>query len=309
MPYATKIGVLDGNGWEQYAHRFLRRRYQGDIYQTVPSRFQGDLGLESFTLRTGLAFQCYYPEEDYPAKELYNHQRDKISTDIRKLTINERSIREIVGNRTIREWHFITPVIDHKDLLKHARKKEAEVRALKLKHVDPDFTIVLGTESDYEPEIQQLFKMGMGPLCVVPPDPSQRDLTQWSDGNNRLFNNLEKKARQIHPEEDVAMTRFIWGQIKAFLIGQHILEAIRRDAPQLFAKFIRLKDARERKVTLCTGGRDAPGMVLLKAIEEYEKDLDEEFRETIERASRLDLALWVASDWLLRCPLNFPRQR
>ncbi len=114
---------MDGNEWESYCQKLLHMHYKD--YQEVPSRFGGDLGIEGFTC-SGFTFQCYCPDEDPSGKDLYELQRDKITRDIAKLIRNASKITEL-GAGIIKEWHFLTPIYNSKDLLSHCRLKESDV--------------------------------------------------------------------------------------------------------------------------------------------------------------------------------------
>jgi len=127
----TKIGPFNGKTWEDLCQLVFKRKYDHLGYQQIVASL-GDFGLEGFTLRSGLGFQCYCPEKHYEATELYNKQRDKITTDVGKLRIYATQIAACIGDVKIRDWHFVTPEVDRNALLAHARTKEDEVRAWNL---------------------------------------------------------------------------------------------------------------------------------------------------------------------------------
>lgn len=74
-------GYLSGNLWEELCVEFYRSRYQKDNYMLIPAVQGGDAGIEGFT-QNGIVHQCYCPEREYTDDELYEHLRNKLTTDI-----------------------------------------------------------------------------------------------------------------------------------------------------------------------------------------------------------------------------------
>lgn len=80
--FNTKFGPFNGSTWEGLCQQVFKRKYQAECYQQMPAS-PGDYGIEGYTSDTGWAFQCYCPEKHYERTELYDKQRDKITTDLR----------------------------------------------------------------------------------------------------------------------------------------------------------------------------------------------------------------------------------
>jgi hypothetical protein len=86
------IKEWSGDEWQEHIVRLLRARYsEPGMFQEMPSRDRGDLGLEGFS-RDGVCYQCYAPEPPYDVKDLYEKQRGKITTDIGKFMKNRQSL-------------------------------------------------------------------------------------------------------------------------------------------------------------------------------------------------------------------------
>lgn len=144
----TSIGEVAGDGWEEYCQKLLKIKYDSVGYHEVPARFGGDLGIEGYT-RSGLVFQCYAPDGNPPAKELYESQRKKITKDISKLLKNGSDLLKVMGGVIVEKWHFLTPSYDHRGLLPHCHKKETEVHKAKKKHISQRFVIEIKTEDHF----------------------------------------------------------------------------------------------------------------------------------------------------------------
>ena len=106
--FKTKYGAFDGTSWEELCQIIFKRRYEDELYQKIPAS-PGDFGLEGFTNRTGRGFQCYCPSTHYDKHELYEKQRDKITTDLNKLkfeatSLLRRKMNKLFGNLHVKEY-------------------------------------------------------------------------------------------------------------------------------------------------------------------------------------------------------------
>ena len=100
-------GYMNGDAWEDLCVKCYRIRYQNDNYTAIPAAQGGDAGIEGFTNK-GIVHQCYCPEREYTDNELYEHQRNKLTTDIEKLKKNANRLKAL-GVPTVIEWHFNIP--------------------------------------------------------------------------------------------------------------------------------------------------------------------------------------------------------
>lgn len=152
--YLTKYGLFDGNSWEALLQLIYKTNHRTDGYQEMPAS-PGDFGIEGYVGKTGVAFQCYCPDNNCNQDALYEKQRDKITKDIGKLAEYETEIQSRLGGALIKEWVFITPEVNRNKLLRHAKTKEAEARSWNLSILSPDFTILLHDADFYSKEIQE----------------------------------------------------------------------------------------------------------------------------------------------------------
>ena len=148
----TDVGPLDGDKWESLIQAVFKRKY--DSYQDMVAS-PGDLGIEGFVLDEGIVIQCYCPDEDYDTKTLYEKQRDKITKDIGKLSINETELLKHIGDCKISQWLFITPRVAKHEIHSHARTKEEEIKKAKLEFIADDFQILIKDLNFYIKDIRQ----------------------------------------------------------------------------------------------------------------------------------------------------------
>ena len=299
----TSLGQMDGNSWEKYCQKLLRIRYQAD-YQEVPAQFGGDLGIEGFTC-SGLVFQCYCPDEDPCGKDLYEGQRVKITKDISKLIKNAAKISAL-GAGTIREWHFLTPQYNSRHLISHCRKKESEVQSKCLPNIHSNFRVFLKTEDDYLPE-RQIY-LGTGSHRVQPSgeEPPSEELEAFLRIDNEIVLNIKTKLGKLElaPVQREDLTRDLVG---GYVVGQNELETLNEKFPSIYQSVVQLKSATQSQLAIqALSCSDNHGTLLHKMLKHYGDKLSSDFSDCLSSALIARLSTEAISDWLGRCPLDFP---
>lgn len=300
----VSFGDVTGREWDQFCQKLLRRRHSD--YQEVPAQFGGDLGIEGFT-RSGIVFQCYCPDENLTGTELYEKQRDKITEDIGKLLRNATDISAL-GAGIIREWHFVTPRINDRAIHGHCRTKEVLVRSRALPQVSTDFQIFVKTEDDYIPERQAIITTGLNRICSSGEEPDQADIDACLASGNPLVCNIDGKIRKLRQPSDASQrARLVQRLVRDLVIGRQELERLNQRFPDVFRSVSQLKAAKEAQLETAalTNTGDA-GALLKDSLQRYEQALKDGFSMQMDSALISRLASEAISDWLGRCPLDFP---
>ncbi|MBU3914967.1 hypothetical protein KKA14_05470 [bacterium] len=297
------IGDVEGREWEAYCQKLLKIRYKNDGYQEVPARYGGDLGIEGFT-QEGLTFQCYCPEGQPTSKELYEGQRDKITTDIGKLIKNGAKLAKLIGNTKVTGWHFLTPLYENKDLRVHCTRKEQEVLRVNGSHIDIAFTILIQTEDDFIEERGKLIGAGQFQVCPSVDDVTDQDIVDWEQ-NNQHIATIRRKIDKL-AMDDGRKTRLIRKIVRGYIYGQNLLNKIRKDFPEHYAEILKVKSAEESDVEQrCILNKGTPGDLLYLAQEDYETRLKEHLRGALDSPSIHRLAQEAMSDWIIGCSVDF----
>ena len=228
------IGEVDGDLWEEYCQKVFRLRYKDNGYQEVPAKYGGDLGIEGFT-KDGIVFQCYCPDGVPSSDELYTNQRDKITRDISKLVKNGKDLIKLMGDTKIKEWHFVTPLYENKELLSHCQKKVKEVLEKNCDHISSTFSILVKTDDDYIEERGIIVGVGIYSISISH-KVEDTDIIDWKSKNNNLINTLDRKLEKIVKDDDKRL-RLIEINLKNYLIGQRIMEHIRIGFPEHHEKY------------------------------------------------------------------------
>lgn len=292
--------------WQERIILLLKRRYGATGFQEIPDRDRGDYGLEGFA-RDGSAYQCYAAEEPLSTKDLYNKQRIKINKDLNTFKDKQTDLLKIFGPTKISCWILLVPRWESKDLLKYAEKKATEIRNANLPCVADDFYVHIATEENFAVERRLLLDVGLANIQVDPDEFETATGEDWSEENDGLVKTLDRKIEILNPGLDKNEKLQLRGKfIRHYIEGQNVLEKLHSKYSDLYVAVKRLKT--NRKKFLETSSRIPTGTsadTFNRALSEFKNELTDEVKglsnNTIET-----LSYEAVSDWLLRCPLDFP---
>lgn len=298
----------DPNEWEKHIQKVLKVRYAQPVgcYQHIPADIKGDCGLEGYAM-DGTAYQCYACQNWTDFDVLLKHQKNKMTTDIGKLVRKEAELLKILGDIRIGIWNFVLPFWNDKELLKHARKKEMEVRSKKPKHTTMDFRIAVITGEEFLVEKQMLAKQDLYQFDVKNLPDSLASVATWMDNNKglQIVENLTRKATVIAKgKSQGSREKFLKRMVKDYIDGQVVLGKLELELPEVYEEVIRRKSDREGELeTESVTNTSVPGEFFNVTLSAYKSQL-RGVAGISPRATDI-LAREAVSDWLLRCPLEF----
>lgn len=298
----------NSNAWEEHIQRVLKVRYAQPVgsYQHIPAEIRGDCGLEGFAV-DGTAYQCYAAQNWTDFGVLLKHQKNKMTADIGKLVKKEAELLTILGDIRIGIWNFVLPFWNDKDLLKHARKKEAEVRQFSLQHTTKDFRIAVITGEEFLIETQALANKDLYQFDVKKIPEGLVTVAKWMDDHKglELVKNLTRKATVIaNGKSDKMRENFLNQQVANYIGGSVVLSQLEQELPEVYEEVIGRKlDSEGELVSASVTNTSVPGVFFDSTLAEYKKQLAQV--PGITRRAADVLAREAMSDWLLRCPLEF----
>lgn len=307
----TEFGVFDGDKWEGVCKICFYRMYeeQNEIYTHIEAS-PGDDGLEGFT-RTGKAFQCYCPDRNYSAEELYQKQIAKINKDLRKLKDKEEAIKKHLGNVKIKTWFLVTPEIRKKEIVAYCNKKTEEVKEWNLSIVDNSNFNVTAVDIAF---VLPYLKIALNSIDQkIQYNPTERvsegNVIQYKGDESYLVGNVinkhRKKLNQQNVGTDANIDKLTHKTIKHYLDGRKVLEMWQNESPKEYEKFRRIIGQEEEDIEeLCLFPNENHNQRYKEVKERTIEKLSTAFQHIDEITIR-DLANYVIADWLLRCPLNF----
>lgn len=307
--YKTVYGTFTGNNWEEFCQQCFKKKYEHEGYQEMPATFKGDLGIEGFTTRTGKVFQCYCPDEEYIPTKLYEAQRDKITTDLKKLQTYQVELKPYLSGTKIKEWIFVTPGYSNKELVRHCRDKAAEYRSLNLDHLDAEFDVFVHDIEFFSSEIPTVLNFRNEKIGIETPNRPNNEIMDWQNKEISLVSNANKKHKARVPATkdnvDQKVNNLTHKSITDFLNGEAMIRVWAEKYQEQYEKFIKVIDLFEKSVEARCAVHDGNNNELYKSIE---TDLRTKLKESFSFLDDLmidRLTNKVMADWILRCPINF----
>lgn len=306
--YKTQYGDFNGTTWEEFCQICFKMKYETIGYQEMPA-WQGDLGIEGFT-RTGILFQCYCPDEEYAPDDLYLKQRDKITTDLKKLISNEVELKNYLKAIKIKQWIFVTPGYKKKDIVKHCQDKADEYRKLNISILDDDFDVLIYDIDFFASEIPLVLDYKKKKVEINPLTPkSDTEIADWKSKEISLVENaIRKNGQRIAStvlNRDYKINVLTQNSIEHFLNGNITVKILQDKFPKDYEKFIRVVSLFEKKVEENCITNSGDNNSLYKEIEKELKYRLKEAFSYIEQTTIDSLTEQVLADWILRCPINF----
>lgn len=230
--------VWEGPEWQKHCVALLSMKHDTNI-QFVPDRTDGDHGIEAFRLDEGTVYQCYSPAEYFTTKSQTAAQKKKITDDLRKLYEYRQGLMDMLGvGYRIERWVLLTPYIDDKELVKHARKKSDEVRTGADR---PDwwtntFRVAVFTDEDHFPEELRRLYASADELTFRTPIPDAIDEAESTlqKFDERLGEKLIKSPT-LAADTD-RMTRIKNSLLLEYVIGQVRVDELERKYSEVWQK-------------------------------------------------------------------------
>lgn len=305
--FHTAYGAFDGNSWERLCQLVFKRKFTDDGYTHIPAT-PGDYGLEGFTKTTGCGYQCYCPDKVYPTKDLYEKQRDKITTDLKKLRTNETDLTKILGVTKLRRWHLVTPTIAHNDLIKHAQVKEAEVRGWNLSILSSDFQVLVHDADHYAAEIQEM-KLAVGQALDFGGLPTV--LPELTDSSETYEKNVMRKTRTRlanSPADKLEgkVARLYSKTLREFLDHGLHLKRINDTAPTVHSRLARLINGYEAEIgETCDTWVGTPQELTEKIRDGLTERIVKELAPVIDQTGAAQIARLIVARWIAICEVDY----
>lgn len=304
---------MNGDAWEDLCVKCYRIRYQNDNYTAIPAAQGGDAGIEGFTNK-GIVHQCYCPEQEYTDNELYEHQRNKLTTDIEKLKKNANRLKAL-GVPTVIEWHFNIPEYRDSRIIEHAERKRKEILKAKndnpsdYEHIAENFQIAIKTAEDFKPEISRIIRTSLSDvqLNLAIEHSSEAD---WSKCDSKKVANIRRKIKAIMlvADDDEALNRVIGMYVDCYISGLEIMNNLRVNFPEIYEDIYRLEQSYKRDVsfkTLINTDKTMNRTLFESILDDFHSKLERDFSSRFTEASIGEIKHDLVASWLADCSLEF----
>ncbi len=297
------MGHSDGGSWEIYGNALFSCRHGAD-YQRVPARVHGDWGIEGFTA-DGLLYQCYAPTEPLSTTDLHGKLRNKVTEDIGKLLKNAEAIVGLITPNPVKRWVLVTPRVENKAILQHAKVKEKLVTDAAVPGIATEFVIRIFTDADFAVEKRQLGEAASMHFPELSPT-SDEDVAQFAAAEDLPVEALDAKIRKIEmitTEDEVRTLRAEF--LRLLVDGESADGQLRRLHPTLWDDWSRGREATRRTLLMTQlTNTDVPSVRLRKVQDEL-KDVAAGPTANLPPGVAGQLAVGTVARWLLDCPLDF----
>jgi hypothetical protein len=293
-----------GDEWQAFALQLVQRRHGAQNVQIVPDAVQGDAGLEFFTT-SGCLYQCYAPQEASNVAKAASAMKAKAGQDLPKLEKYKDKIEAILSGIVAKRWILLCPFLDNKDVVADVRKRGLAIRAKGLPFLDPNFEALCHCQEDFAAEIEQLKALSLGPPLSID-TPTMSDVA--AAGGTSIGAKIDEKLfRAFGPSvtaAQIASRRDAY--VKAHLYRENALDQLRQNHSLLWERAFQSLEAEEtRLIAIGANTATMPGAQLQESMARIEESLANAL-PTISSGIVTQIALGTVSDWLIRCPLDFP---
>ena len=306
-------GKLDGDTWEDLCQSCYRIKYQEQHYTEIPAVYGGDAGIEGFT-RNGIVNQCYCPEREYSDDELYEHLRNKMTTDIGKLLDKGYKVRlGKLGVPIIHQWHFVIPEFRDARIIEHAETKRKEVLKVKMDnptqydYIADDFDIIIKVAEDFKFEITRTIRESLTDAKLNLAVREVKDI-DWNQCNSEKSNNIKRKVKAVMNDiEEDAFNQIVNMYIESYIKGMEIMRMLRVSYAAIYEDVYSLEQAYKKQVTIKTGMNTKKSMnskIFNDILNDFEKQLKESCGY-FNSASIIELKIDIISMWLADCSMMF----
>jgi hypothetical protein len=301
----TKYGTFNGDTWEDLCQLVFKLKYGEANYQEMPAS-PGDFGIEGVIKNTGVAFQCYCPDNHYTQEVLYDKQRDKITEDLGKLKKFKDQIACRLGPTKISEWVFLTPQITDNKLLKHAQKKQDEVREWCLPILASDFKVILKDADFFASEIHTVqsakgVKLVFLSSLELSEGETLQDSTEYEVNISRKNTSRCTFGGELNLLKHVKLNQVT---VKKWIEGDSLLKRIEKDASDIYFQIMRVVNQYEAEVDeLSITWQGAAEELVSRVRNELGGRLTEAL-PSLGEAERYAIADQMTSKWLALCPLE-----
>lgn len=295
----------DPNDWEQHVYGLLQDRHGPLNVHKVPARHKGDHGLDYYSLEDQAAYQCYAVQEPCDVADRAAKQRAKITTDLQKFCTKKNELLALFGPVQMTRWVLVVPLHDSSQLNAHNTTKMAEIKALGLPYVAPNFEVMIQDLESFDTTSRAVRAL-MRQAWAIPVLPaSDEQVEQWSEASENLVATLRRKLRKRLGTGEDQLNQSVGELIRWFLERENALESLRATFPELHEALAGVISRQSQRLSL--SGPPADGsthQILRSELDSLINALKE--IPNINDASAHPLAIGTLAEWLMRCPLDFP---
>lgn len=300
----SAIHQWNPDDWEEFAQSLLQGRHGVLNLHKIPAGHVGDFGIDYYCTYDQVVYQCYAVQEPVDVAVRADRQKTKITTDLKKLVDGATDVSKLMLGKPVKKWVLLVPNHDSKNVNLHCAKKTADLRKKSLPLLDPDFEVCVHDQGHFPGKALQDAMSALANLSLTVNTPTQEELKSWEAGSADLLANATIKLAKRVVGADVG-TAVAQG-VEAFLKGNALIDSLRSNAPDLHEKVAAAIQYRAQLLNFAgpQGGPRATS-ILHTEIENLTNAIRAS-APSLSLGNAQDIALGTISEWIMRCPLDFP---
>ncbi|MEA1013897.1 hypothetical protein [Sphingosinicella sp. LY1275] len=305
MP-ADALYYWQGEDWEQFCFGLLQDRHGAVHVQRVPSKHKGDYGLDYYCRKEATAYQCYAVQEPVDVATRAKKQKNKITEDLKKFQENGSAISAIFGGVSVETWTLLVPLHDSADVNAHLGLKGKQVREACLPHVAGNFEANINDMGAFNSDLLSIRLANLQKIDLPLVPASDVEIKEFEKSEGALVENLSTKLLKRCFAGGFDYTGKKERYVAKFIERENVLDRLRSDSPHIYEAIKKAIDRRTEQLEMIGNPSDESASAIFKiAFQELVAEIEHGL-PALTRASADAIALGTLSDWLMRCPLDFP---
>lgn len=290
--------------WEMFALSLLQQRHGILEVHKIPATHMGDYGIDYYCTAEAVIYQCYAVEEPVDVVTRADRQKSKITTDLKKLIDGAVEVSKLFLAKPVKKWILLAPVHDSKEVNLHCAKKTTDLRAQSHAHLDTDFEVCIHDQQSFPGAALNAAIAALTNLSFSVESPTKEELDAWQVGSPNLLANATKKlAKRAEPDK---LQSVVAESVELFLKGNALIDALRTSAPDLHEKVAAAITGRARRLAFVgPQGGPMPTNILNTELDNLITTI-KSAAPSLSHANAEEIAMGAISDWIMRCPLDFP---
>jgi hypothetical protein len=298
------VQVWNPDDWESVSLSLLQYRHGPLAIQKIPAAHKGDYGIDFYCTNKSVAYQCYSVEEPVDIATRADRQKKKITTDLAKISANHVAISKLFLGIQIKHWILLAPIHDSKEVNLHCAKKTIDMRNAKCPALDASFEVAIHDIDSFPTEAVALGMSAVSLVKLAVPSPSQKELDSWVAGSSTLLASATQKLKKRSGPDQVQEA--VAEAVRSFLQGNALLDALRNGSPDLHEKIMSAINSRSRRLKFAgPQGAGAAGTILHSELDSLISAM-REAAPSLSQDNAEQIAYGSISEWIMRCPLDFP---
>lgn len=293
-----------GDDWQDFALSLLQSRHGILEVHKIPADHKGDFGIDFYCTAEVVIYQCYAVDEPIDILTRADRQKSKITADLKTMVDGAAEVSKLFLGRPIKKWILLVPVHDSKEVNLHCAKKTTDLRAKNHPHLDANFEVCVHDQKSFPGASLDAAMAMLTTLSLSVEPPTKEELDTWQAGSPNLLANATKKlSKRAEPSE---VQNVVTDSVEYFLKGNALIDALRSNAPDLHEKVAAAITGRTRRLTFAgPQGGPTPNKIMNTELDSLIHAI-KSAAPSLSQVNAEEIALGTVSDWIMRCPLDFP---